>query len=150
MHMHMRCRVVRQRRRRRRRLAALVIQAHLRASICAKLEICSYGAIVCVIHGLRAMHCRAVCRSVYGRYPRLQPASVKLPGLPEAVRLRERRTRTMKLSSFKPFRWRGTTAAQLHGLLVMPATLSTRIAVTWPKVAPAGQVGRGLARRLSR
>ena len=129
---------VRRRRKRKRRRAALVLQAHFRASLCSRLRLCSYGALLCVVYGLRAMHNRAVCRAVYRRFPRLQPADVVLPGLPEAVRRRDRQTRTRLLAGFQPFRWReSSTAAKLHGMLIRtPATLTARIGVHRPRVAP--------------
>jgi hypothetical protein len=124
---------VRRRRRRKQRRAALVIQAHFRAGLCQKLQICSYAALLCAVYGLRAMHNRAVCRSVYGRYPHLRPEGVVLPGLPEAVRKRDRRQRRSRLlESFRPFRWR----RELRGVLASPASLTARIGVQRPQVAP--------------
>lgn len=55
-------------RKRRRRQACLVLQAHARAYICYKLQICSYGVLLVTIYGLRAWSARAISRMVQRRF----------------------------------------------------------------------------------
>ena len=65
-------------RHRRRRRAALRIQAHARAYICASLGLCSYGTTLAIVYGLRAWSARAIGRMVRKRIYEIEGGTISL------------------------------------------------------------------------